>query len=56
MLAEGQNLSRRLMETPANYMTPTIFAKNAVDILGKLENVEVIARYHIQYISSVFAL
>ena len=25
--AEGQNLARTLMETPANYMTPTLFAQ-----------------------------
>merc|ERR1711962_415479 len=27
--AEGQNLARTLMETPANYMTPTLFAQKA---------------------------
>merc|ERR1712223_1642268 len=27
--ADGQNLARTLMETPANYMTPTLFAQRA---------------------------
>ena len=35
-LANGQNLTRVLMETPANRMTPTIFANIAVEKLTKL--------------------
>lgn len=35
-LANGQNLTRRLMETPANIMTPTRFANIAVELLSKL--------------------
>ncbi|XP_067001041.1 cytosol aminopeptidase-like [Anabrus simplex] len=31
--AEAQNLARRLSDTPANLMTPAIFAQNAVDAL-----------------------
>ncbi|XP_037927374.1 cytosol aminopeptidase-like [Teleopsis dalmanni] len=31
--AEAQNLARRLSDTPANLMTPTIFSQNAVDAL-----------------------
>ncbi|KAH8266175.1 hypothetical protein KR038_008292 [Drosophila bunnanda] len=31
--AEAQNLARRLSETPANYMTPTLFAQASVDAL-----------------------
>ncbi|XP_076041507.1 cytosol aminopeptidase-like isoform X3 [Oratosquilla oratoria] len=42
-LAEGQNISRRLMEAPANYMTPTNFAQAAVDSLEGL-GVEVMVR------------
>lgn len=33
--AESQNLARRLMETPANKMTPTIFANTAKEQLSK---------------------
>lgn len=36
LLANGQNLTRRLMETPANLMTPTHFANTAVDLFSKL--------------------
>lgn len=40
--AEAQNLARHLMETPANLMTPTMFAQNVVNILCKSGvNVEV---------------
>ncbi|XP_068083968.1 cytosol aminopeptidase-like [Anabrus simplex] len=40
--AAAQNLARQLMETPANLMTPTSFAQNAVEILCKSGvNVEV---------------
>lgn len=35
-LASGQNLCRSLEENPANIMTPTNFAKIAVEKLGKL--------------------
>ena len=31
--AAGQNLARWLMEMPSNHMTPTIFARNAVELL-----------------------
>lgn len=44
MLAEGQNLARTLMESPANKMTPTIFSNIAIQKLGKLPNVTVIPR------------
>lgn len=36
LLSNGQNLCRTLMENPANIMTPTQFAKIAVDTLGKM--------------------
>ncbi|XP_043918123.1 cytosol aminopeptidase isoform X2 [Protopterus annectens] len=36
MYAEGQNLARRLMETPANLMTPTIFADKIQQKLSSL--------------------
>ncbi|KAJ4427738.1 hypothetical protein ANN_25391 [Periplaneta americana] len=40
--AAAQNLARQLMDTPANIMTPTTFAQNAVEILCKSGiNVEV---------------
>lgn len=40
--AAAQNLARQLMETPANHMTPIIFAQNAVEVLCKAGiNVEV---------------
>ncbi|XP_054167234.1 cytosol aminopeptidase-like [Oppia nitens] len=35
-LAKGQNITRRLMETPANLMTPTRFGNIAVEELSKL--------------------
>uniref|UniRef100_A0A1B6BYN6 Cytosol aminopeptidase n=1 Tax=Clastoptera arizonana TaxID=38151 RepID=A0A1B6BYN6_9HEMI len=34
--AEAQNISRRLSDTPANQMTPTVFAKNAEELLKPL--------------------
>lgn len=33
--AAGQNLARWLMEMPSNHMTPTIFARHAVDLLSR---------------------
>lgn len=42
-LAEGQNLARTLMETPANLMTPTIFCKRVGDLVSDLD-VEVCVR------------
>ncbi|GLV46655.1 Sperm-Leucylaminopeptidase 2 [Carabus blaptoides fortunei] len=40
--AAAQNLARQLMDTPANLMTPTSFAQNAVEVLCKSGvNVEV---------------
>ncbi|XP_023233176.1 cytosol aminopeptidase-like isoform X1 [Centruroides sculpturatus] len=41
--AEGQNIARRLMETPANIMTPTRFAEIAHNLLTPL-GVQVIIR------------
>lgn len=43
ILAESQNLARRLMETPANILTPTQFAQEAVNSLEHL-GVEVLVR------------
>ncbi|KAK4291003.1 hypothetical protein Pmani_036135 [Petrolisthes manimaculis] len=43
VLAEGQNIARRLMETPANILTPTNFAQEAVNYLEGLK-VEVLTR------------
>ncbi|XP_047500081.1 cytosol aminopeptidase-like isoform X3 [Penaeus chinensis] len=43
VLAEGQNVARRLMETPANILTPTNFAQEAVNSLEGL-GVEVLVR------------
>lgn len=45
VLAEGQNFAKYLMEAPANEMTPTIFAKKALEKLGSLENVTVTQRF-----------
>jgi cytosol aminopeptidase len=43
--ASAQNLARQLMETPANLMTPTMFAQNIVEVLCKSGvNVEVKVR------------
>lgn len=43
--AAAQNLARQLMETPSNFMTPTIFAQTAVEVLCKSGvNVEVKVR------------
>lgn len=42
-LAEGQNIARRLMETPANILTPTNFAQEAINCLEGL-GVEVLPR------------
>jgi len=40
----SQNLARSLMETPANLMTPKIFAEEIAYLLAGLEKVEVIVR------------
>merc|ERR1712088_698811 len=44
--AQAQNLARDLMETPANLMTPEIFAKTIQEKVAEwdLENVEVVVR------------
>ncbi|KAJ1946544.1 hypothetical protein EC988_005533, partial [Linderina pennispora] len=39
--AEAQNLARDLTNTPANYMTPTIFAERMQSELSKFANVQV---------------
>ncbi|KAJ2687618.1 hypothetical protein IWW39_002800 [Coemansia spiralis] len=39
--AEAQNYARELMATPANYMTPTIFAQRVRDEMASLANVTV---------------
>ncbi|KAJ1838093.1 hypothetical protein LPJ73_007183, partial [Coemansia sp. RSA 2703] len=39
--AEAQNWARDLMNTPANHMTPTIFAQNVNSELEKLDGVQV---------------
>ncbi|XP_063777367.1 cytosol aminopeptidase [Pseudophryne corroboree] len=44
LYAEGQNLARYLMESPANYITPTKFAEILEQKLGNLRNVKVFAR------------
>lgn len=36
--AAGQNVARWLMEMPSNHMTPTIFARYAVDLMDTLGN------------------
>ena len=38
ILGEGQNFARRLMEAPANVMTPTRFAQLAQEYMGKCPN------------------
>ncbi|XP_041369957.1 cytosol aminopeptidase-like isoform X2 [Gigantopelta aegis] len=42
--AEGQNFARLLMETPANHMTPTIFANRVLEKLGILEDFTINSR------------
>ena len=44
LMAEGQNLARLLMESPANVMTPTRFAEVATEKLGTLPGVDVRVR------------
>lgn len=44
-MAEGQNYARRLMESPANVMTPTRFGELAQEYFKGLDNVTVTARY-----------
>jgi len=41
VLGEGQNFARRLMEAPANVMTPTRFSELATEYLGKCANTTV---------------
>ena len=45
ILAEGQNMARVLMETPANHMTPSRIGEIAKEKLGTLDNVTVDIRY-----------
>ncbi|ORX94250.1 cytosol aminopeptidase [Basidiobolus meristosporus CBS 931.73] len=42
--SEAQNFARILAETPANHMTPRLFADQVASKLSPLENVEVIVR------------
>ncbi|RZF41136.1 hypothetical protein LSTR_LSTR010788 [Laodelphax striatellus] len=42
ILSDAQNLARMLMDTPANLMTPTIFAENAASVLDDLGVVVVV--------------
>lgn len=42
--ARAQNIARRLMETPANLLTPTHFAENAFKLFEKLGSVKVEAK------------
>ncbi|KXS13856.1 hypothetical protein M427DRAFT_100050 [Gonapodya prolifera JEL478] len=42
--AEGQNLARRLAETPANFMTPTIFAEEVTKVFQSVPSVELTVR------------
>lgn len=44
ILAEGQNLCRKLMEMPANLLTPVRFAEIAQELSKETKNFEVIAR------------
>ncbi|XP_075050803.1 cytosol aminopeptidase [Mixophyes fleayi] len=44
LYAEGQNLARYLMESPANYITPTKFAEILEQKMGNLGNVKVFTR------------
>lgn len=41
LLAKSQNICRRLAETPANYMTPTIFGKAVEQLFKDFPNVKV---------------
>ena len=45
MLAEGQNLAKRLMEAPANVMTPTQFTWIAKEKMSGLDKVQVRVRF-----------
>ncbi|KAJ3005663.1 UNVERIFIED_CONTAM: bleomycin hydrolase [Siphonaria sp. JEL0065] len=44
VLATAQNTARYLMETPSNFLTPTLFAQHAQSLLGNLSNVTVTVR------------
>ncbi|KAK9765714.1 hypothetical protein K7432_005736 [Basidiobolus ranarum] len=44
IFSEAQNFARILAETPANHMTPRLFADQVASKLSPLENVEVIVR------------
>jgi cytosol aminopeptidase len=44
LIDAAQNLARVLMETPANLMTPTIFARKAQEELQNVENVDIKVR------------
>ncbi|ORY50839.1 hypothetical protein BCR33DRAFT_780745 [Rhizoclosmatium globosum] len=44
ILAEAQNTARHLMETPANFLTPILFAQRAQSLLSPLPSVSVTVR------------
>ncbi|KAJ3046142.1 hypothetical protein HDV00_003892 [Rhizophlyctis rosea] len=45
-IAHAQNYARTLAETPANLLTPTIFAKRAEELLNALKNSNVTVKVH----------
>lgn len=48
LYGEGQNLARRLMEAPANYVTPTVFADTIEQKLSPFsDRVTVYKRYRV---------
>lgn len=54
--AQGQNFARRLKETPANLMTPTIFSEEIVKSFSQLQGCTVTVRYKIIFFVVVISL
>lgn len=50
ILGEGQNFARKLMETPANLLTPRLFTEKVTERLSRVQSIEVIVRYVVDYI------
>ena len=56
ILGEGQNFARKLMETPANLLTPRLFTEQVTGRLSRLSSIEVIVRYVLYFILTCIIL
>ena len=40
VMADAQNFARKLMDTPSNHLTPTMFVSTVSQTLGELDNAQ----------------